>query len=107
MVVLENGYDEESFASAGLQESYCPPAPGKPVVLLHSGIVYPSERDPTQLFMALQRLQKAGAINPADLRIRFRAAAHDDLLQSLAAQHGVQDFIECCPPIPYLSLIHI
>ena len=105
MVVLENGYDEESFASAGLQESYCPPAPGKPVVLLHSGIVYPSERDPTQLFMALQRLQKAGAINPADLRIRFRAAAHDDLLQSLAAQHGVQDFIECCPPIPYRAAL--
>lgn len=105
MVVLENGYDEESFAAAGPQDAYCPPAPGKPVVLLHSGIVYPSERDPTQLFLALHRLQVAGEISPADLRIRFRAAAHDDLLQSLAAQHGVQDFIECCPPIPYRAAL--
>jgi len=103
MVVLENGYDEESFASVA------PPVPAssaaepgkRPLILLHSGIVYPSERDPTQLFVALGRLQKAGKLSPADLRIRFRASVNDDLLQSLAQTHGAQDFIELCSAIPY------
>lgn len=103
MVVLENGYDEESFASTAQHPTVDSTlADGKrPLLMLHSGIVYPSERDPTQLFEALGRLQKAGILSPAELRIRFRASVHDDLLQSLAQAHGAQDFIELCPSIPY------
>lgn len=103
MVVLENGYDEESFSSAVLQPQGAglPAADSRPLIMLHSGTVYPSERDPTQMFEALGRLQKAGVLSPADLRIRFRASVHDGLLQSLAQNHGAQDFIELCPAIPY------
>lgn len=100
ITVLENGYDEESFANATAAQPRLLAA-DQPVVLLHSGIVYPSERDPTQLFAALQRLRAAGALQPAQLRIRFRASAHDDLLTGLASQYGVQDFIELCPAVPY------
>ena len=102
MVVLENGYDEESFAAFSTAANlHASASTGTPLILLHSGIVYPSERDPTQLFAALQRLREAGTLRPADLRIRFRASVHDDLLRSLAAAHGVLDFIELCPAIPY------
>ena len=73
----------------------------RPLLMLHSGIVYPSERDPTQLFMALGRCKIEGSLTPADLRIRFRASVHDELLQSLAQTHGAQDFIELCPAVPY------
>ncbi len=99
MVVLENGFDEESFASA--LPLALPPMQGRPLVLLHSGIVYPSERDPTQLFQALGRLKATGTLSPSDLRIRFRAAVHDDVLLSLARQHQAQDFMELCPALPY------
>jgi len=107
MVVLENGYDEESFANAVPQpQASAATAPGqRPLILLHSGIVYPYERDPTQLFEALGRLQKNSTLRPSDLRIRFRASVHDDLLQSLAQAHGVQDFIELCPAIPYRAAL--
>ncbi|MDO8264612.1 MAG: glycosyltransferase [Gallionella sp.] len=103
MVVLENGYDEESFASAALQpHGVSHSATGtRPLLILHSGIVYPSERDPTQLFVALGRLKKEGTLSPDELHIRFRASVHDDLLQNLAQAHGAQDFIELCPAIPY------
>lgn len=107
MVVLENGYDEESFASAAVQPGLSPQSHSaadpceRPLVMLHSGIVYPSERDPTQLFAALGHLQKAGTLSPADLRIRFRASVHDELLRSLAQTHGAQDFIELCPAVSY------
>jgi glycosyltransferase involved in cell wall biosynthesis len=103
IVVIENGYDEESFAAMqpsgqsltnGHREKH-------PLVLLHSGVVYESERDPTQLFVALGRLMRGGRLSPNDLRIRFRAAVHEDLLRDLAAVHGASDFIELCPAIPY------
>ena len=107
MRVLENGYDEESFAAATPQLEVCTAvdAAKRPLILLHSGIVYPSERDPTQLFQALGRLHKSGTLSPADLHIRFRASVHGDLLQSLAQAHGAQDFIELCPAIPYRAAL--
>ncbi len=101
VVVLENGYDEDSFAEAErLQPAPQPIHPGA-ITLLHSGIVYPDERDPSALFEALQRLAAQGHIDPKRLRLRFRAAVHDQLLHELAAQHGVADFVECLPAVPY------
>lgn len=99
--VLENGYDEETFAqvegSAGQQRDDRSAA----VTLLHSGIVYPSERDPTQLFEALGQLKASLQIQPGMLKIRFRAAVHDDFIHNLASRFGIAEFVECLPPIPY------
>lgn len=101
IVQLENGFDEESFASVeafGIEQR--PLNPGS-VTLLHSGIVYPSERDPTQLIASLGRLHKSGRIAPGSLRLRFRAAVHEGLLRQLSIQHGVDDLVETLPPLPY------
>ena len=100
-LVLENGYDEESFQQAARTLPSKTASSGGPLVLLHSGIVYPSERDPTALFKALGTLMAAGLLSSADLKIRFRAAVHDDLLIQLAAIHGVEEFVEICPALPY------
>ena len=98
--VLENGYDEETFAAAGLPGSCSPLIPGT-MTLLHSGIVYPSERDPTQLMAALRLLHDAGTLTPGKLKIRFRAAVAETLIRDLSARFGVQAYIEICPPIAY------
>jgi hypothetical protein len=98
--LLENGFDEETFAASADLVRAGPLTPGC-VTLLHSGIVYPSERDPTQLMQALRLLSNAGHIEPNRLRVRFRAAVADDLLLRLATEHGVRDFIEVLPPIAY------
>lgn len=98
IAVLENGYDEESFAGVGGDTE--PLLPGV-TVLLHSGIVYPEERDPTALFMALRRGRDAGRLSADRLRIRFRAAAHESMLREMAARYEVEEFIELCPAIPY------
>jgi glycosyltransferase involved in cell wall biosynthesis len=99
--VLENGYDEESFASAEQgADDRSPLQPGC-VTLLHSGIVYPSERDPTHLMQALQQMVHDNVLRPGQLKVRFRASAHDSLLNLLAAQHGVAAFVETLPPVAY------
>lgn len=101
ITVLENGFDEESFAALpGKADAPQPLNPGA-VTLLHSGVVYPSERDPTQFFAALESLAGAGKIRPESFRVRFRAAAHEDVLRSLARGHGIEDFIELLPAVPY------
>ena len=106
ILVLENGYDEESFALAArhlqpLLQASNPTTDMRPFVMLHSGIVYPSERDPSHLFMALGRLREQGILMPTDLRIRFRAPVHEEFLQQLAQSHGALEFIEVCPALPY------
>ncbi len=100
MQVLENGYDEDSFAAAE-RAAQRPAADGQPLVLLHSGIVYPDERDPSQLFAALASLQADGRLQPGQLTVRFRAPAHAALIKALAQQHGVAAFIETRAPVPY------
>ena len=103
--VLENGYDESSFAAAesdGIDAA--PLNPGK-LTLLHSGIVYPSERDPSHLFHAVRLLADAGLVSPDRLRLRFRAAVHDDLLIQIAQRYRVEEFLECCPPIGYRAAL--
>jgi len=100
MALLENGYDEESFATASAAPHAARRDDG-PLVLLHSGVVYPAERDPTQFFEALGRLRRAGQLTPEQLRIRFRAAVHDAMLRDTARAHGAEEFIEMVPPVPY------
>jgi glycosyltransferase involved in cell wall biosynthesis len=98
--LIENGYDEESFVEA---ESGLPSTPLNPgcFTLLHSGIVYPSERDPTALFEALGRMRHEGRVSAETLQLRFRAPVHGDLLHRLASQSNTSDLIEILPPIAY------
>lgn len=100
--VLENGFDEASFSGTDAASIAAQgPLHAGAITLLHSGIVYPSERDPTQLMVALRRLHDAGTISPGSLKLRFRASVADELIQRLSAAQGVQDYIETLPSIPY------
>jgi len=99
LAVVENGYDEESFARLDSPDKG-PLLPGT-FTLIHSGIVYPSERDPTQLFRALRLMLDAGRLKPGELRLRLRAPAHEDLLAKLIDKFRVAQIVELCPPIPY------
>jgi glycosyltransferase involved in cell wall biosynthesis len=100
-VVVENGYDEENFRDAGAAGEAAPRAPGQPFTLVHSGIIYPSERDPVPLFSALAELKAEGAIDAGRLHIRLRATAHDEYVGGLLAQYGITDLVSLAPHIAY------
>jgi len=100
--LLENGYDEAVFSNApksggALNE-------GK-LTLLHSGIVYPSERDPESLFAAMRNLRESDPVQYSRLVVRFRAAVHEDLLIGLARQYGVDDAVQLLPSVSYSDAI--
>jgi glycosyltransferase involved in cell wall biosynthesis len=97
--VIENGYDEESFA--GLESRASARVTSGSMVIVHSGIVYPSERDPTALFAAIRWLHDAGRIRVGEVVIRFRAPVHERLLDDLARRYDIRDYIEVMPRLPY------
>lgn len=101
--LIENGFDESAFAAAVADTPSRPR--GQPLVLLHSGIVYPAERDPTNLVRAIAKLDREGRIRRGDLILRFRAPVHAQLILDLANALGVADYFEVLPPVPYLEAL--
>jgi glycosyltransferase involved in cell wall biosynthesis len=99
--VVENGYEEESFKAID-NEPRAPLVPGK-LTLLHSGVVYPSERDPAKFFSALRRLRESGL--GARLHVRLRGAGHEALLSRMLQAAGVGEMVELAPPIPYRAAL--
>jgi hypothetical protein len=104
LALIENGYDEDNFASAG-DVSVTPRKPGEPFTLLHSGIIYPSERDPVPLFEALAALQADGRLQPGQLRVLLRATAHDDYLAPVIERLGIGNLVQLAPPVPYRAAL--
>jgi len=103
-ILIPNGFDEDSFLKAEASEAYKTALKNKVVeccVLLHSGVLYPSERDPTEFFKALAELKEKGIVNSKKLNILFRATGHDDIHSQLINQYGLQDIVLLKPGISY------
>jgi len=102
--MLENGYDEENFRNAA-QAPAAARAPGQPFTLIHSGIIYPSERDPVPLMRALGELKASGAIDASQLHLVLRATAHDDYVRGLLAEHDIADLVTIAPHVAYQAAL--
>lgn len=96
---IPNGYDEAVFTDL----PSWPAEPDKRFKLLHSGTVYPQERDPTALFDAVAALKQQSPALAARLRLVLRASGHDDLYQAQLQTRGIEDIIELAPAIDYRS----
>ncbi len=105
ITVIENGYDEEIWSRLNdASQNMDPLLPGT-LTLVHSGMVYPSERDPTQLFQALRQMLDDGRLKPGELRVRLRASGHEALLAKLIGEFRLKQVVELAPPIPYRSAL--
>jgi glycosyltransferase involved in cell wall biosynthesis len=97
--LLENGFDEENFADA---ESMAPPQKaGARFTLVHSGVIYPSERDPVPLFEALAALKAEGRIGAGTFQLILRASGHDAYLAELIARCEIDDLVTLAPHVSY------
>jgi len=100
LALIENGYDEGAFALAPSSQPK-PLAAQAPFRLLHSGLVYPSERDPTQLFAALSALKRDGVVSAANFMLTLRASGHEAFLAGLIEHHGIKDMVQLGPALAY------
>jgi hypothetical protein len=106
IAVIENGYDEETIGevSVRMDGRREPLVPGR-ITLLHSGVVYPSERDPTHLFIALRRMLDENSLSASELCIRLRACGHENVLRPLIEKYRVGPVVELAPPLPYRAAL--
>lgn len=95
--LIENGHDDDE----GAAPPDGPRGQRSRFLLLHSGVIYPSERDPQALFEALARLRHDGVLHARNFQLMLRAAGHDAWLTGLLAQYGVQDLVTLAPLQPH------
>ncbi len=105
LAVIPNGFDEESFADAEGLESSREQGGGGPLVLLHSGALYPSERDPSSFFAAIARLVREGSISPRTLRVVLRAPGFVDPHRKLIDSLGIGGIVSVEPGLPYRAAL--
>jgi glycosyltransferase involved in cell wall biosynthesis len=99
-LIIPNGYDEENFKDIALKE----PAiqyNGRPLRLLHAGIIYTDDRDPRPFFRGLSRLKKAGLVNGKTMSVDLRASGSEDYYSTLVRELQIADLIRLLPPLPY------
>ncbi|NMW22865.1 glycosyltransferase [Rhodanobacter soli] len=95
LAVIANGYDDEAFADLGGP----PPRTGRPLVLLHSGLLYPEGRSPVPFFAALARLRDAGHVTPGMLRVVLRASGTEAAYAREIQRFGLGGMVTLAPPI--------
>ncbi len=98
--VISNGYDEEDFLHLKTL-AVGPVRENRPLRLLHTGLVYPEERDPRPFFHALARLKTEGRVGAESLNIAFRAPGAEDLYRRLLAENRIEDLVALEPHVPY------
>jgi glycosyltransferase involved in cell wall biosynthesis len=99
-LLIPNGYDEEDFADLNLGGSPSGGV-GRPLHLIHTGLIYPEERDPTAFFAALSRLKRDGRIDAQRVQIDLRASGFEDRYSSTLRQLGIDDLVHLSPHQPY------
>jgi hypothetical protein len=104
--LISNGYDEGSFIAA---ERRVAPSQkeGRPLVLLHSGLLYPEvgDRNPATFFEAVGNLRRAGKIHASSLKIILRASGHDEVYRVLIRERKVEDIVSLEPPVSYIDAL--
>lgn len=99
--VIENGFDEENFRDAENGLSQTPLGQDGQLTLVHSGVLYPKERDPRPFFAAISQLKNAGKIDGKSLRIVLRATGSDGLYKPMLDELRIDDIVHLEPVVPY------
>jgi len=108
-VLIPNGYNEDIFREVETElrvEKMAGNVRGSgKVTLVHSGVLYPEERDPRAFFAALAQLKASGMVEASSLKVILRATGSDELYRPRLRQLGIEDLVELAPAIDYRAAL--
>ena len=90
--MIANGYDEEDFVAVEQMIGEQSNARDR-TVLVHSGVLYPSERDPLAFFAALSDLQQSGLISATNLQIVLRGSGSEEFYDKELRRQGLKGIV--------------
>ena len=99
--VIENGFDEENFLEAEADLESGPLGNAGQITLVHSGVLYPHERNPEAFFSALATLKSSGKLSAKDLQVILRATGSDELYRPMIAELEIDDIVRLEPVVAY------
>ena len=103
--VIENAVDEDFVCQIETQLRSKGRQREQKLTFVHSGILYPSERDPTQFFNALSHLKKKQAISCAEVEFILRASSNEEAYSRQTEKLDIADLVFFEPAIPYAAAI--
>lgn len=104
--VIPNGFDPEAFPEGFVGPVAQPPPAGDRVLtLLHSGILYPFERDPEPFLRAVAKLRRSGDERYSRIRVVFRGSAHETHFAQLISELELTDSVSFPSALPYQQAI--
>ncbi|HEY8420814.1 MAG TPA: glycosyltransferase family 4 protein [Thermoclostridium sp.] len=92
--VIPNGFDREDF------EGIEPGGPNDKFTLTYTGLIY-GNTSPETVFSAVEKLNKEGLINLAEIRLRFIGRFKEEELYKMAKAHNIQGAIQILPYMPH------
>jgi glycosyltransferase involved in cell wall biosynthesis len=101
VITIPNGFDPEMFSHIESHATSMSGSQERPCVLLHSGLLYPEERNPTQLFAAIHELVNEKKLTDRTVQIHFRAPGNEGNYQSELERLGITSIVKLLPSVPY------
>jgi glycosyltransferase involved in cell wall biosynthesis len=105
IMVIPNGFDPEAFADHRPQHAAPALAKTGKLRLLHSGLLYPSERDPRVLFAAIAELRDEHKLDAAHVEFAFRGCGFDEVHAREVDRLQLHDLVKLLPPIGYAQAL--
>ncbi len=99
--LIANGYNENIFREIEGSGVSLAKQSKHPLKIVHSGILYPNERDPRVFFAALSELKKDKLIDCNQVNIVLRATGHDGIFEPMLRDYGIDDIVFLAPSISY------
>ena len=102
ITTIPNGYDPAAFLPP---QNSIQTGKSNRLLFLHSGLLYPHERNPTAFFHAVRSLMSSGLLNAEDIEFRFRGSGHADLFRPTVSKLGIESLVTFLPSVSYIQAI--
>lgn len=104
LITIPNGFDPAAFpdGAPGVAQTG---AAGRKLQLLHSGLLYPKERNPAAFFAAVAELRDEGRIRAQDVTFDFRGNGHDARYRPDVERLGLSELVQLLPPVTHAEAL--